>query len=95
MYIFYVSANLVEDFSKMTSVQLANAPIFKLASTTFDIGKMPQATSKEVEFKFTNEGKSDLIIRNIRATCGCTAIQQGNQGTGIKAGESSSIKASF
>ena len=92
----YVSANLVEDFSKLTGAELMNAPVFKLASTTFDIGKMPPATAKEVEFKFTNDGKSDLFIRNIRATCGCTAIQQGStQGTGIKPGESSSIKATF
>jgi len=91
----YVSANLVEDFSKLTSTELSNAPVFKLFSTTFNIGEMPAATSKEVEFKFTNEGKSDLILRNIRATCGCTAIQQGNQGTAIKPGESSSIKATF
>jgi hypothetical protein len=91
----YVSANLVEDFSKLTSEELINAPVFKLASTTYDIGKMQPATAKEVEFKFTNEGKSDLIIRHIRATCGCTAIQQGNQGIGIKPGESSSIKATF
>ena len=40
-------------------------------------------------------GKSDLLIRNIRATCGCTAIQQGTQGVGIKPGESGSIKATF
>lgn len=93
---YYVSANLVEDFSKLTSEELANAPVFKLVSNTFDIGKMQPATVKEVEFKFTNEGESDLVIRNIRATCGCTAIQQGStQGTGIKPGESSSIKASF
>ena len=91
----YVSANLVEDFSKLTSAELSNAPVFKLASTTFDIGKMPAATTREVEFKFTNEGKSDLIFRNIRATCGCTAIQQGSQGTAIKPGETSSIKATF
>jgi hypothetical protein len=92
----YVSANLVEDFSKMTSAELMNAPVFRLNSTTFDIGKMQQATSKDVEFKFVNDGKSDLIIRHIRATCGCTAIQQGSTtGTGIKPGESSSIKATF
>ena len=92
----YVSANLVEDFSKLTSQELINAPVFKLSSTTYDIGKMKPATTKEIEFKFTNEGKSDLILRNIRSTCGCTAIQQGTtQGTGIKPGESSSIKATF
>jgi len=92
----YVSGNLVEDFSKLTSQELLNAPVFKLASTTYDIGKMKPATTKEIEFKFTNDGKSDLVLRNIRATCGCTAIQQGTtQGTGIKPGESNSIKATF
>ena len=92
----YVSANLVEDFSKLTDVELANAPVFKLASNTFDIGKMQPASVKNVEFRFTNDGKSNLIIRNIKATCGCTAIQQGStQGKGIKPGESSSIKATF
>ena len=92
----YISANLVEDFSKLTSAELINAPIFKLNSTTFDIGKMKPATSKDVEFKFINGGGRDLIIRHIRATCGCTAIQQGSTtGTGIKPGESSTIKATF
>lgn len=91
----YVSANLVEDFSKLTSQELINAPAFKLSSTTYDIGRMKPATTKEIEFRFTNGGKSDLIIRHIRATCGCTAIQQTNQGEGIKPGESGSIKATF
>jgi hypothetical protein len=91
----YVSANLVEDFSAMTKEELENAPVFNLASTTVDLGKIPGQTTKEVEFKFTNAGKNDLIIRNVKSTCGCTAIQQGTQGAGIKAGESSSIKAVF
>jgi hypothetical protein len=92
---YYVSANLVEDFSNLTKEELDNAPVFKLASNTFDLGKIKGSTQNEVEFKFTNAGKNDLIIRHIRATCGCTAVQQGNQGVGIKAGESSSIKAVF
>jgi hypothetical protein len=92
---YYVSANLVEDFSSLSKEDIANAPVFKLASNTFDLGKIKGSTQNEVEFKFKNEGKNDLIIRNIRATCGCTAVQQGNQGVGIKAGESSSIKAVF
>ncbi len=92
---YYVSANLVEDFSNMTKEDMENAPVFNLVSTTVDLGKMQGSTAKEVEFKFTNEGKSDLIIRHIRSTCGCTAVQQGNLGVGIKPGESSSIKAVF
>jgi len=92
---YYVSANLVEDFTSLSREDLQNAPVFKVASTTFDLGKIKGNTQNEVEFKFTNEGKNDLIIRYVRASCGCTAVQQGNQGVGIKAGQSSSIKATF
>ena len=92
---YYVSANLVEDFSSLTAADLEKAPVFKVASTTVDLGKIKGSTQNEVEFKFTNEGKSDLIIRYIRSTCGCTAVQQGNAGIGIKPKESSSIKAVF
>jgi tRNA A-37 threonylcarbamoyl transferase component Bud32 len=88
-------ANLVEDFSSLSKADLENAPVFKLASTTVDLGKMPGSTAKEVEFKFTNAGKSDLVVRHVRSTCGCTAIQQGTLGAGIKPGQSSSIKATF
>jgi hypothetical protein len=92
---YYVTANLVEDFSGLSKEELLNAPVFKLASSTFDLGKIKGSTQNEVEFKFTNAGKSDLVLRYIRASCGCTAVQQGSQGIGIKPGESSSIKAMF
>jgi len=92
---YYVSANLVEDFSSLSKADLENAPVFKLASSTVDLGKIPGSTAKEVEFKFINAGKSDLIIRYVKPTCGCTAVQQGKEGIGIKPGQSSSIKAVF
>ena len=92
---YAVSANLVEDFSGLTKDELADAPVFNIASKTFELGKVPGSTAKEVEFKFTNGGKRDLIIRYVKASCGCTAVQQGIQGQGIKPGESSSIKAVF
>lgn len=92
---YYVSANLVEDFSKLTKEELANAPVLKLDATTVDLGKIKGSTENEVEFKFTNSGKSDLFIRHVRASCGCTAIQQGQQDAPIKPGQSSSIKATF
>ncbi len=92
---YYVSANLVEDFSKLSKEEMANAPVFKLDATTVDLGKIKGNTQNEVEFKFTNAGKSDLYIRHVRSSCGCTAVQQGQQGVGIKPGASSSIKATF
>jgi hypothetical protein len=92
---YYVSANLVEDFSSLTKEEIDNAPVFKVESTTVDLGKIKGMTQNEVVFKFKNEGKSDLLIRFIRPTCGCTAVQQGQQGAGVKPGESSTIKAVF
>jgi len=91
---FVASSTLVEDFSKLSNEELANAPIFKLENSSVDIGSMDPATIREVEFKFTNGGSRDLVIRYIRPTCGCTAIQQGGN-TNIRPGESGTIKASF
>jgi hypothetical protein len=89
----YVTANLVEDFSGLSKEDLMNAPVFKLAATTVDIGTMQAGTTKEVEFKYKNDGKRDLIIRYIKPNCGCTAIQQGAMA--VKPGQESSIKATF
>ncbi len=92
---YAVSANLVEDFSGLSKEELANAPVFDIASKTVDLGKIPGQKANDVEFTFKNSGESDLIIRYIKSSCGCTAVQQGVQGQGIKPGESSSIKAVF
>lgn len=89
----YVSANLTEDFSYMTPDQLANAPTFKLTNNTVDFGKVKQNSAADVEFTFTNEGKSDLIIRNVKAGCGCTALMPTENV--IKPGGTGSIKAKF
>ena len=91
---YYISANLVEDFSTLTADELVNAPVFKLASSSVDIGTMDPATNRDVEFKFKNDGKRDLVIRYIRPTCGCTAVKEGGNSI-IKPGENGVIKASF
>jgi Protein of unknown function (DUF1573) len=94
--LFSVSANLVEDFSMLSKEELLNAPIFKTTSNTVDIGKMAPGTVKEVEFNFTNAGKRNLFIRQIKPSCGCTVIQSGDiQGRAFKPGESTMIIASF
>jgi hypothetical protein len=89
----YVSAILVEDFSKLTDQQLANAPVFTLVSNTVDFGKVKQGEPADVEFAYTNEGKSDLIIRHVKAGCGCTAVTPTENV--IKPGATSAIKARF
>jgi len=88
-----VSANLTEDFASMTKSELEKAPVASFESTKFDFGKINQREKANVKFKFKNAGKSDLIIRKIRSTCGCTTVTPPN--TVIKPGEESVIEAVF
>ncbi|MGM0464356.1 MAG: DUF1573 domain-containing protein [Bacteroidota bacterium] len=90
---FVVSANLVEDFSSWSKSELENAPVFELETTRYDFGEINQREKADIEFKFKNSGKSDLIIRKVRSSCGCTTVTPAN--TTIKPGESSTIKAVF
>jgi hypothetical protein len=51
-----------------------NAPEFKWESTTIDYGTVTKGDENNAkrEFKFTNVGKSQLIISSCRGSCGCT-----------------------
>jgi hypothetical protein len=89
----YVSAEITEDFSQLSKEELANAPIFKLASNEVNFGKVKQGDVADVEFTFTNDGKRDLIIRHVKAGCGCTVATPSQ--SVIKPGESGTIKAQF
>ena len=88
-----VSANLVEDFKSMTKAELEAAPIAKFETTKFDFGTIEQKEKADISFKFKNEGKSDLIIRKVKSSCGCTTVTPSN--TIIKPGETSTIDAIF
>lgn len=90
---FVVSARVEEDFSKLTEEQMANAPKIVFDERTFNFGQTKSRDKIEHNFTFKNEGKSDLIIRKIRSTCGCTTVAP--EKTVIKPGESTSFKAIF
>src|SRR5687767_7441109 len=51
-----------------------NAPEFKWESTTVDYGTVTKSDENSAgrEFKFTNTGKSPLIISGCKGSCGCT-----------------------
>lgn len=46
--------------------------VFSWDNTTHDFGKVKQGTPVTHEFKFTNTGKTPLVITNVQASCGCT-----------------------
>lgn len=45
---------------------------FTWDASVHDFGKIKQGTPVTHEFKFTNTGKTPLIITNVQASCGCT-----------------------
>jgi len=69
-----VSATIEEDFSGLSAAELANAPVAAFNTDNCDFGDIQQDMKKEFDFVLTNNGKRDLIIRDIRASCGCTTV---------------------
>jgi len=88
-----ISAVIEEDFSKLTEKDLKIAPVIVFDNMTYNFDTITSGDIKEHEFTFKNTGKSDLIIRKVKASCGCTATKP-SQDT-IKPGKSASIKTTF
>jgi uncharacterized cupredoxin-like copper-binding protein len=89
----YVSAKIEEDFSAMTEAQKANAAHIRFAEESHDFGKIGATTPVTHKFAFTNTGKSELLIRKVKASCGCTAPTPTK--TTLAPGESSEIVVTF
>ena len=70
-----------------------NAPIMKFEKSTQDFGKIKMGDKVNYDFKFTNAGKSPLIITDATATCGCTKPVWPK--TPIKPGESGVVHVTF
>ena len=80
--------------------QAANAPAkvnivspLKWKADLIEVGEIPQNTPKPIEFEFTNNGKTDIVITNVKPTCGCTVADYTK--TPIKPGEKGKVNATF
>ncbi len=62
-------------------------------SESVDLGNIPQNKPKAIEFEFKNTGTTDVVITNVKASCGCTATDYTK--TPIKPGATAKIKATF
>ncbi|MGZ2370855.1 DUF1573 domain-containing protein [Ancylomarina sp. YFZ004] len=88
-----ISANITEDFARLSDKDLAKAPKLEFEEKVFNFGELSQGEKAEHTFIMKNTGKSDLLIRKTKASCGCTAISP--QSKIIKAGESTELKVVF
>ncbi|WP_413666464.1 DUF1573 domain-containing protein [Mucilaginibacter sp. Mucisp86] len=76
-----------------SAASAANAPVAKFEKESHDFGKIKEGDKVSYDFKFTNTGKSPLIITNARATCGCTTPTWPK--SPVKPGESGVISVTF
>jgi len=88
-----ITANIVENFGNLSPEQKANAPVITFVSTSHNFDTVYQFTVVSHKYVFANTGKTDLIIRKVKASCGCTVSQAG--ANIIKPGESSYIEVKF
>ena len=61
-----------ETVSSTSGSASADVAAFKFEKESFDFGQITNGEKVSYDFKFTNIGKSPLIITSATATCGCT-----------------------
>jgi hypothetical protein len=70
-----------------------NLPVIEFETDNHDFGKLVQGEIVSYNFKFTNTGKSDLLISQVNTSCGCTVTDYTRDP--VKPGEHGTIKATF
>jgi hypothetical protein len=88
-----ISANIVEDFGDMTPEQKVLAPQIQFEKKEHNFDTVYQNSKVQYKYYFENVGKSDLIIRKIKPSCGCTASHSGSNV--VAPGKKSYILAEF
>jgi hypothetical protein len=68
-------------------------PVIEFEKEVHDFGKVIQGEKVTYSFNFKNTGKSDLIIAQVKASCGCTAPSYPKEP--IKPGEEGVLKVTF
>lgn len=68
-------------------------PVLSFERLSYDFGKVIQGEKLSYSFKFTNTGKSNLIISSVDASCNCTVSTPPK--APILPGKSDEIKVSF
>lgn len=66
---------------------------FEFETTEFDFGTIREGAQVTHEYKFKNAGKTPMLIKDVRSSCGCTVPEWPK--AAIMPGDSSFIKVRF
>ncbi len=69
------------------------APVIKFNEEVYDFGTVDEGDIVEKSFVVTNTGKTNLVITNAKATCGCTVPTWPKEA--IEPGTSAEVKVKF
>lgn len=77
----------------LTSEQIGTAPVIYFPETQHDFGKVSEGEKVNYTFRFVNKGESELVIKDVKSSCGCTAalISDSN----VKPGQEGTLKVEF
>jgi hypothetical protein len=76
-----------------TTVAPALTTISWIDSTTQDLGKVNEGAQVEITYRFRNTGTNPLVVKDVRAGCGCTVPEKPNEP--IAPGQEGKIRATF
>jgi hypothetical protein len=75
---------------------MGEVPVISFDKSIHDFGTLKEGDVVETIFKFTNTGKSDLIISNAKSSCGCTVPDLSKiKNKPFKPGESGEFNVKF
>lgn len=89
-----IKAENLKKAKERNQVNKEDAPVIEFEKTEHDWGDVNEGDNLETTFKFKNTGKSELIITNIKATCGCTVPKNWKREP-IMPGEESEFSVNF
>ena len=87
-----VTALITENFAGLMAQEKTDAPVVE-ADSVFHFGQVEAGEEVVWNVRIRNTGKKDLIIRNIKTTCGCTAADPDSRV--IASGCESLLKVTF
>lgn len=86
-FLFLTSVLFILSFSSKAQTTDDTTRVISFEKTVHDYGTIVQGSEGTCEFKFTNLGKTPLILNNVTASCGCTVpswtrepVESGKQG---------------
>ena len=89
---------IVMMFLALLTIQAQDKPAVSQDSIIFnsivhDYGTIVQGSDGSCEFNFTNNGKTPLVLNDVKASCGCTVPEWTR--TPIAPGEKGTIKVTY